>query len=49
VATAPQGLKKELDALFTSTHFRTRSGGAELEQELNGEYLTWSRKDMAFR
>jgi hypothetical protein len=35
--------------LFTSTRFRTRSGSAELEQELNGEYLTWSREEMAFK
>jgi alkaline phosphatase D len=49
VATAPQRLKQELDDLFTSTHFRTRNGRAELEQEINGEYLTWSRKEMAFK
>ena len=49
VATAPGSLKKKLDALFGSTRFRTRSGQAELEQELNGEFLTWSRQDMAFK
>jgi alkaline phosphatase D len=48
VATAPNRLKQELDDLFTSTRFRTRSGRAELEQEINGEYLTWSREEMAF-
>jgi alkaline phosphatase D len=49
VATPPNRLKLELDDLFTSTHFRTRDGRAELEQELNGEYLTWSREEMAFK
>jgi alkaline phosphatase D len=49
VATAPQRLKQELDDLFTRTHFRTRNGRSELEQEINGEYLTWSRKEMAFK
>ena len=48
VATAPKRLKQSLDALFSSTRFRTRAGGAELEQEINGEFLTWSRKEMAF-
>ena len=49
VATAPEKLKGELDDLFTSTRFRTRSGSAELEQEIDGEFLTWSLKDMAFQ
>jgi alkaline phosphatase D len=49
VATAPERLKQALDDLFTSTRFRTRSGRAELEQEINGEYLTWSRQEMAFK
>ena len=50
VATAPRSLKKKLDALFSSTRFRTRAGSAELEQEQSdGQFLTWSRKDMAFQ
>jgi alkaline phosphatase D len=49
VALAPERLKHDLDALFTSTRFRTRSGSAELEQEVDGEYLTWSREEMAFK
>lgn len=49
VATAPESLKGELDDLFSSTRFRTRSGSGELEQEIDGEYLTWSIKDMAFQ
>lgn len=50
VATAPQRLKGDLDDLFSSTRFRTRSGTAELEQEqTDGDFLTWSRKDMAFQ
>ena len=49
VATAPAKLKKPLDDLFGSTRFRTRSDSAELEQEIDGEFLTWSRKDMAFQ
>jgi alkaline phosphatase D len=49
VATAPASLKKKLDDLFSSTRFRTRADSAELEQELNGEFLTWSRKEMAFK
>jgi alkaline phosphatase D len=48
VATAPDKLKKKLEDLFDSTRFRTRKGSAELEQEIDGEFLTWSRKDMAF-
>jgi alkaline phosphatase D len=49
VATAPQSLKGELDDLFSSTRFRTRSGSADLEQEIDGEYLTWSVQEMAFQ
>ncbi len=49
VATPPGKLKGKLDALFGSTRFRTRSGSAELEQQLDGEFLTWSRKAMAFQ
>jgi alkaline phosphatase D len=49
VATAPGKLKKKLDDLFTSTRFRTQVDSAQLEQEVSGKYLTWSRKDMAFQ
>jgi alkaline phosphatase D len=49
VATPPGSLKGSLDDLFGRTRFRTRSGSAELEQEIDGEFLTWSRKEMAFQ
>jgi len=49
VATAPEDLKKKLDDLFSSTRFRTRLDSAELEQEINGEFLTWSREEMKFK
>lgn len=49
VATAPARLKKPLDDLFTSTRFRTRAGSADLEQQIDGNYLTWSRQDLAFK
>jgi hypothetical protein len=49
VATAPAKLKGELDDLFSSTRFRTRSGSSALEQDIDGEFLTWSIKDMAFQ
>jgi alkaline phosphatase D len=49
VATAPEDLKKKLDDLFSSQRFRTQSGSAELEQEINGEFLTWSREEMMFK
>jgi alkaline phosphatase D len=49
VATAPASLKKKLDDLFGSTRLRTRNGSANLEQEIDGEFLTWSIKDMAFK
>jgi alkaline phosphatase D len=49
VATAPQDLKHKLDDLFSSQRFRTQSGSAELEQEINGEFLTWSREEMMFK
>lgn len=49
VAQAPESLKKPLDQLFTSTRFRTRSGSAELEQEFDGDFLTWSRQDLEFQ
>ncbi len=50
VATAPQRLKGDLDDLFSSTRFRTRAGTAELEQEQpDGEFAIWSRKEVAFQ
>jgi len=48
VATAPERVKGELDDSFTSTRFRTRGGSANLEREIDGEYLTWSIEEMAF-
>ena len=49
VATAPEDLKKKLDDLFTSQRFRTQVDSAELEQEIDGEFLTWSREEMKFK
>jgi alkaline phosphatase D len=49
VATAPSKLKGKLDALFEVDLFRTRAGTAELEKEVDGEYLTWSREELAFK
>jgi alkaline phosphatase D len=49
VATAPSKLKGELDDLFSSTRFRTRSGSSALEQDIDGEFLTWSIKAMEFQ
>lgn len=48
VATAPSKLKGELDARFTSERFRTKVNSAELEQELDGEFLTWDREELEF-
>jgi alkaline phosphatase D len=48
VATPPEKLKSKLDDLFETTRFRTRIGSAELEQELDGEYRTWSVDEMNF-
>ncbi len=48
VATPPAELTAELDDLFERERFRVRSGTAELEREIDGEFLTWSRKNMAF-
>lgn len=48
VATAPDRLEGELDDLFERERFRVRSGTAELEREIGGEFLTWSRKNMEF-
>lgn len=49
IATAPEKLSKELDRLFRVERFRTRAGSAELEREIDGEYRTWSRQELAFR
>jgi hypothetical protein len=49
VATAPDRLRKKLDALFATENFRTRAGSAELEREINGEFLTWDREKLEFR
>ena len=48
VATAPDQLKQKLDSLFETETFRTRAGSAELEREVNGEFLTWNREKMEF-
>jgi len=48
VATAPSELGSELDDLFARERFRVRSGSAQLEREIDGEFLTWSRRDMEF-
>jgi alkaline phosphatase D len=48
VATAPDRLEAQLDDLFERERFRVRSGTAELEREVGGEFLTWSRKNMEF-
>jgi alkaline phosphatase D len=48
VATSPKKLERELDDLFGRERFRVRADSAQLERELDGEFLTWSRKDMEF-
>jgi len=49
VATPPSKLKVKLNALFTEDRFRMPNGAAELEQEIDGKYLTWSRQELAFQ
>ncbi len=49
VATPPAELSKQLSKLFAVERFRTRAGSAELEREVDGEYRTWSRKELAFK
>jgi alkaline phosphatase D len=49
VATPPEELSEPLDELFEQVRFRTRAGSAELEREVDGEFLTWSREKMAFQ
>jgi hypothetical protein len=48
VATPPADLGQELDELFASETFRTRAGTADLEREVDGEFLTWSMEAMEF-
>jgi alkaline phosphatase D len=48
VATPPERLTGELDDLFARERFRVRAGTAQLEREIDGEFLTWSRKTMEF-
>jgi alkaline phosphatase D len=48
VAIAPTELKSALDELFDRERFRVRTDSAQLEREVDGEFLTWSRKEMAF-
>lgn len=49
VATPPSELRGDFDDLFDSETFRTRRDSAQLEWEQNGEFLTWSREEMAFK
>lgn len=46
VATPRGKLRGELDARFDRQRFRMRAGAAELEMEVDGEFLTWSREEM---
>lgn len=48
VATAADELEQELDELFGSETFRTRAGTADLEREVEGEFLTWNMEQMEF-
>jgi hypothetical protein len=48
VATPPADLERGLDELFSSETFRTRAGTADLEREVDGEFLTWSMEAMEF-
>lgn len=48
VATAPKKLKGELDDHFTVELFRTKVNSAELEKEIDGEFLTWNREELDF-
>ena len=48
VGTAPAKLRQKLDDLFEATRFRVRAGSAQLERDVDGEFLTWSRKEMKF-
>jgi len=48
VATAPKKLKGDLDDHFTVELFRTRVNSAELEKEIDGEFLTWNREELDF-
>jgi len=49
VATPPSKLKGKLDDLFTVDRFRMPNGAAELEQEIDGKFLTWSRQELDFQ
>lgn len=49
VATPPAGLRQKLDDLFERETFRTRKDSAQLEREVDGEFLTWSRAEMSFK
>jgi len=48
VATPPAELEQKVDELFSSETFRTRAGTADLEREVEGEFLTWSMEAMEF-
>ena len=49
VATPPEDLRDKLSKLFKVERFRMQKGAAELQHEEDGDYLTWSRQEMAFR
>ncbi len=48
VATPPGELASSIDALMQTARFRVPAGSAELERELDGEFLRWSLEKMAF-
>ncbi|HVY28424.1 MAG TPA: alkaline phosphatase D family protein [Polyangiaceae bacterium] len=45
---ATKKLKGDLDDHFSVDSFRTKVDSAELEQEIDGEFLTWSREELEF-
>jgi alkaline phosphatase D len=45
---ATKKLKGNLDDHFTVDLFRTKVDSAELEQEIDGEFLTWNREELEF-
>lgn len=48
VRTPPEDLEDALDDRFEVVRMRTRADTAELEQEIEGEFRTWSIEEMAF-
>jgi alkaline phosphatase D len=49
VATPPDALRQKLADLFETETFRTRRDSAQLERDVRGEFLTWSRAEMSFQ